>query len=274
MSKDATASPSRVKDNNTVLYPPNVAVKTEFCCFVVPEKSIDFVFLSITWIDAHHDAVFCLTHLFSRQGQHLHERLLLIQPSHIHTQKYHKEWFLLSSKQSGQQGSSSNWRTTSHLLYCTFTQKKKEMGDSVSVFFFYFYTFLGTVFCWDLALWATKWEVCNPRVSQRLACRDGRRGGVRKSEGGLDGVKETEMWRESEEEVKKRVGGRKRRRGAFRRWLKRRERDTNWWGEGRGSGGCKWMKDKKMKREMLHLDDGLSKSFNTEPSAFSVIIVT
>lgn len=141
MSKDATASPSRVKDNNTVLYPPNVAVKTEFCCFVVPEKSIDFVFLSITWIDAHHDAVFCLTHLFSRQGQHLHERLLLIQPSHIHTQKYHKEWFLLSSKQSGQQGSSSNWRTTSHLLYCTFTQKKKEMGDSVSVFFFIFILF-------------------------------------------------------------------------------------------------------------------------------------
>lgn len=114
--------------------------------------------------------------------------------------------------------------------YCTFTQKKKEMGDSASAFF-YFYTFLGTVFCWDSALWATKWEVCNPRVSQRLACRDGRRGGVRKSEGGLDGVKETEMWRESEEEVKKRVGGRKRRRGAFRRWLKRRERDTNWWGE-------------------------------------------
>lgn len=34
------------------------------------------------------------------------------------------------------------------------------------------------------------------------------------------------------------------------------------------------MKDKKMKREMLHLDDGLSKSFNTESSAFSVIIVT
>lgn len=151
----------------------------------------------------------------------------------------------------------------------------KEEGDGgFCECFFYFYTFLGTVFFWDLALWATKWEVCNPRVSQRLACRDGRRGGVRKSEGGLDGVKETEMWRESEEEVKKRVGGRKRRRGAFRRWLKRRERDTNWWGEGRGSGGCKWRKDKKMKREMLHLDDGLSKSFNTESSAFSVIIVT
>lgn len=135
MGKDTTASPSRVKDNNTVLYPPNVAVK-EFCCFVVTESSTDFAFLSITWIDAHYDAVFCLTHLFSRQGQRLHERLLLIQPSHIHAQKYHKEWFLLSSKQSGQQGSSSNWRTTSHLLYCTFTQKKKEMGDSVSVFLF------------------------------------------------------------------------------------------------------------------------------------------
>lgn len=110
----------------------------------------------------------------------------------------------------------------------------KEEGDGgFCECFFYFYTFLGTVFCWDLALWATKWEVCYPRVSQRLACRDGRRGGVRKSEAGLDGVKETEMWRESEEEVKKRVGGRKRRRGAFRRWLKRRERDTNWWGEGK-----------------------------------------
>lgn len=128
--------------------------------------------------------------------------------------------------------------------YCTvLLHKRRRRWGILWVFFFYFYTFLGTVFCWDLALWATKWEVCNPQVSQRLACRDGRRGGVRKSEGGLDGVKETEMWRESEEEVKKRVGGRKRRRGAFRRWLKRRERDTNWWGEGRGGevgGANEW----------------------------------
>lgn len=140
MGKDATASPSRVKDNNTVLYPPNVAVKTEFCCFVVPEKSIDFVFLSITWIDAHHDAVFCLTHLFSRQGQRLHERLLLIQPSHIHTQKYHKEWFLLSSNRVDSRGAA---QTEGQLhTYCTvLLHKRRRRWGILWVVFFIFILF-------------------------------------------------------------------------------------------------------------------------------------
>lgn len=77
-----------------------------------------FLIFLVLVIDVRDDAICCLTHLLCRPGQRLHDRLLLIPPSHIPTQKYHKEWILLSLKHSGQPGRGWNF-TPTVLWFCT-----------------------------------------------------------------------------------------------------------------------------------------------------------
>ena len=127
-----------------------------------------------------------VVHLLDRPGQPLHERLLLIQPAHIHAQKYHhKEWILLSSKDSGQQGSSWNSRRTSHLLQCSLTQKKKKKKKMMWIWCLFFCT----SFPWrSSALWAPTWEVCFPHESKWVVLRAWWDGG-RRSE------RERKRWR-------------------------------------------------------------------------------
>lgn len=128
----------------------------------VTESCIDSLPVLTTqcwWLMSTAPKFVVLTHLLRCPGQHLHERPRLIQPSHVHAEKHHKQWMLHSLKHGGQQGIGWNSRRISHPLYCTFTLTQNKPSG----FIFYFLHFF---FPWGKALF---WEPqCENSSKMRL----------------------------------------------------------------------------------------------------------